>query len=86
MSEEKAECRGCGMILNGKPYHLGGPAYHPKTGERAKVNHYGGYVCSERCDYNSSLRLEQDMPGHGPSQKYLGCFSSQSYKNNWGIK
>lgn len=39
------------MALRGKPYHLGGQAYLPlPKGGPAKVNHYGGWVCSPECD------------------------------------
>lgn len=78
-----AVCRGCGMQLRGKDYRFGGSAYHPITGERCKVNHYGGYVCSEGCDRNSSLRLEMDMPGHSYDQTSLSCFAAESLKKNW---
>lgn len=61
-----AKCRKCGKQLRGKPYHMGGGALLPLEdgGGRAKVNHYGGYVCSYRCDYGAALDLEQSMPGH----------------------
>ena len=61
-----AKCRNCGKLLRGKPYHMGGGAYLPldEGGGRAKSNHYGGYVCSQRCDYRAALSLEQSMPGH----------------------
>lgn len=81
---ETAECRGCGQPLRGRPYCYGGNAYHPRTGEQAKVNHYGGFVCSRECDYRASLRLEQTMPGHGHGQARLGCFSAASLARNWG--
>ncbi len=45
MEQETAICRGCGKILNGKPYYMGGDAYDPVTKERARVNFYGGFVC-----------------------------------------
>lgn len=78
-----ATCRGCGRQLKGEPYYTGKLAYIPETGEIAKINYYGGFVCSYRCDFNSSLELEQSMPGHGASQKRLGCFSSKHLKRNW---
>ena len=83
MSEEKAKCRGCGMTLKGKAYCFGGHAYHPRTDEQCKVNFYGGFVCSQECDFRSSLRQEQDMPGHGIHQKSLGSFAMDSYNRNW---
>jgi len=83
-AEEKAECRGCGMILRGRPYCYGGSAYHPQTGERAKANYYGGFVCSQECDFRSSLRLEQSMPGaSGEISRTLSCYANDHYKNNW---
>lgn len=84
MAEETAECRGCGKALRGKPYHMGGDAYLPDTNERAKVNHYGGFVCSRTCDFNASLALERSMPGHGFSQKRLSCYAQEALKRNWG--
>lgn len=81
--EEVATCRGCGMALKGKPYHLGGQAYHPRTGARCKINYYGGFVCSRECDFRSSLALEQSMPGHGFEQKTLGMCAKESLKRNW---
>lgn len=85
MSDETqtATCRGCGRILQGKPYHLGGIAYHPETGERAKINHYGGFVCSRSCDFRASLALEQSMPGHDSRQVRLGSFAQESLDRNW---
>lgn len=81
--EKTASCRGCGMKLDGKPYYMGGEAYHPITKKKAKVNHYGGFVCSERCDFDSSLSLERSMPGHDSSQVSLGMFSEKHHKSNW---
>jgi hypothetical protein len=78
-----AECRGCGLPLRGRPYCYGGSAHHPRTGERAKINHYGGYVCSRTCDYRASLELEQTMPGHGYQQTRLSCYASESLARNW---
>ncbi len=83
MSDEKetAKCRGCGQELRGEPYYKGGAAYHPDTGERCKVNHYGGFVCSETCDRNSSVRLETSMPG-GPFTQ-LSCYAQARLDGNW---
>lgn len=80
---EKATCRGCGKILKGKPYYMGGAAYDPKTNEQCKVNHYGGYVCSEECDRRASLELERSMPGHGGGQRTIGQSAQQSLNRNW---
>jgi hypothetical protein len=78
-----ATCRGCRRKLDGHPYHTGKPAYIPETGERAKVNHYGGWVCSESCDRRASLALEQTMPGHGYSQTRIGSYAQRSLERNW---
>jgi len=74
-----AVCRGCGKALRGHPYHMGKPAYLPlnEGGGQAKVNHYGGFVCSEGCDYNSALRLEQSMPGHMGQTRLTPPLSTQ---------
>lgn len=78
-----ATCRGCGRELDGAPYYLGGPAYDPITKERCKVNFYGGYVCSERCDYRASIELENSMPGSGPNSAALSCYARDSLNRNW---
>ena len=84
MSETvKARCRGCGVVLKGTPYHLGGSAIHPRTGKVCKANYYGGWVCSPQCDYRSSLELEHTMPGHGTHQARIGCFAQAHYDRNW---
>lgn len=82
-NEAKAICRGCKKILNGKPYYMGGHAYHPDTNERCKVNFYGGFVCSENCDRNASLELERTMPGHTASQSSLSTMAHEHLKKNW---
>lgn len=81
---EPAVCRGCGRVLKGKAYYLGGIAYHPVTNERCPVNFYGGYACSHTCDYRSSLELERSMPGGRYDQQSLSTFASNSLRNNWG--
>lgn len=80
---EIAECRGCRKELRGSPYHLGGSAYDPVTGYRAKPNHYGGWVCSPTCDRKASLELERSMPGHDGRQQSIGCFARESFERNW---
>lgn len=82
-SDEHAVCRGCGMVLKGKPYWAGGSAYHPRTNERCPVNHFGGFVCSEDCDRKASLEQERSMPGHGYKQQTLGQAEAASLKRNW---
>lgn len=82
-SEQHAVCRRCGSVLKGKPYFMGGPAYHPRTNERCPTNHYGGFVCSPECDYRASLELEQTMPGHGYGQTSISQSALNSYHRNW---
>jgi hypothetical protein len=81
--KEVAKCRGCGLELRGKSYCYGGSAYHPKTGEPCKINFYGGYVCSEGCDFKSSLELERTMPGHRCSDTRLSQGAKEHYDRNW---
>jgi hypothetical protein len=73
------------MELRGKPYYMGGVARHPITGEQAKVNHYGGYVCSRRCDIRACVELEGTMPGCGSVNGYnrLSCYAKDRIKSNW---
>lgn len=77
-------CRGCRRVLRGSPYHLGGHAYHPDTGETAKANFYGGWVCSRSCDVRASLELERSMPGHGHTQMSVGGYAAERIERNWG--
>lgn len=70
------------MELRGKPYHLGGRAYHPKTGERCPANHYGGYVCSEQCDYRASIEQVASMPGCAGATR-PDCFAATTIRKNW---
>lgn len=81
---EVATCRGCGKALKGEPYYTGKGAWIPETGEPAKRNFYGGYVCSRSCDYSVSIEMESSMPGAGPARR-LGSSSESHYKKNWGI-
>lgn len=80
--ETKAVCRGCGLELRGKAYHLGGFAYHPTTGKRCLSNHYGGFVCSEQCDRRAHLELEESMPGH-MGQRSLDPHTSKEIAEKW---
>ncbi len=82
-SSTEAVCRGCGLVLKGKPYSQGGHAYHPRTGKLCPSNYFGGFVCSPECDYASSLELERDMPTHGYKQTSIGQDALESYKYNW---
>ena len=78
----KSVCRGCGKVLIGKPYHLGGLAYIPETMERCKINHYGGYVCSEQCDRNVCISVLRSMPGCNNANS-PDCFAAQRLRDNW---
>lgn len=76
-------CRGCRKTLNGDGSQ-GSSVSDPDTREAAKWNYYGGWVCSRQCDYNSSLRLEQSMPGHiGQTRLSLGSASYNAVERNW---
>ena len=84
-SDINAKCRGCGKELTGKPYFTGNLyAFNPKTGEEAKINYYGGFVCSEKCDRNACARLEGSMPGHKYGEM-LSSFATTSLSRNWGV-
>ena len=85
MTDKTAECRGCWRELDGEPYYKGGQAYHPITKKRCPVNHYGGFVCSENCDFRASLRLEESMPGC-TGQTRLSPYAQQSLKDNWSSR
>jgi hypothetical protein len=78
-----AECRGCGRPLNGTAYYLGGSAYIPESGDKAKVNFYGGYVCSRDCDKRVSLDMSSSMPGAGKAHR-LNTSEAESLRANWG--
>ena len=70
MSEETAECRGCGMKLIGKPYYTGGTARHPKTGKQCSVSFWGGFVCSDNCDITADRRQKQSIDEHNDPLGY----------------
>jgi hypothetical protein len=64
IEKESAVCRGCGTKLIGNPYYMGGNAYLPnKAMDQARVNFYGGFVCSRGCDIKAARELEGTMPG-----------------------
>lgn len=80
---EQAKCRGCGKLLNGTAYYLGGHAYHPKTNERCPINQYGGYVCSRNCDVQVCLDMQSSMPGAGRAN-FLDSPGRRKVQMNWG--
>ena len=73
------------MVLKGIDYCYGGSAYHPHTGKRVPINHFGGFVCSERCDRSACLRMLSSMPGAGSVQT-LDSICSRSVQSNWGAR
>ena len=77
-----ARCRGCGRELKGKPYYTGGLAYIPETNERARVNFYGGWVCSRQCDEKVCFEMGSSFPGAGPLKRLTGDVY-RSVKDNW---
>lgn len=84
MNNEVATCRGCGKVLKGKPYYMGGTAYNHSTNEAAKVNFYGGYVCSQQCDIRACRELESSMPGNIMSKGNSISSPAQNHINkNW---
>lgn len=85
MNKETASCRRCGKVLIGNPYYMGGQAYIPETKKEAKINYYGGFVCSENCDIHACLELEQSMPGHGMTQKTISSQAQKKVNANWNI-
>jgi hypothetical protein len=81
--ERNSTCRGCGKLLKGDGSQ-GNAVYDPETKIFAKWNYFGGWVCSELCDYNSCLNLEKSMPGHmGQHSLGIGSSSYNAVKNNW---
>lgn len=85
-SETQAVCRGCGKPLDGSPCFKGGSAYVPTSHERAKTNHYGGWVCSRECDYRAAMEQEQSMPGCGGYRGRL-CMAYQhgELDDKWAV-
>lgn len=79
-TDEKAECRGCGRVLEGKPYYTGRDAF-VRSKRHGLVTvptcHYGGHVCSEDCDRRACLQLEGSMPGCTKSRSLMGNLSAE---------
>ena len=78
----KATCRYCGKVLKGFPYYTGKQAYIPDTEKPAKVNFYGGWVCSYNCDYNACIDMKSSMPGAGRA-KSLSSAEMNRINDNW---
>ena len=82
--ETQEWCRSCGKLLRG----TGGSAYDPETGEKAKINQYGGFVCSRQCDVRACVELEQSMPGavgYRMTESGLSPFAKQKIRDNWDL-
>lgn len=87
MSEEVAKCRGCGRTLEGSPYYTGKPAWIMNSKKygliRAPACHYGGHVCSERCDREACHKLEGSMPGAGGRSRNLSGNLDRDITAKW---
>lgn len=81
-SSSVAVCRHCGKVLDGKPFHMGGDAYHPETKKRCPKNHYGGFVCSHHCDVMACIEQLSSMPGCDGAA-HPDCFAMMKIKRNW---
>jgi hypothetical protein len=80
-----ATCRGCERSLKGPPYYMGKGT--SALAVSARVNYYGGFVCSRACDISACSELEDSMPGHGygSSRLYgLDPNAKRSIESNWG--
>lgn len=84
-TETQAVCRGCGLKLRGSPSWKGGLAHHPDPGGTVRTCHYGGWVCSRRCDINACVELEGTMPGCGSTTSYqrLSTYAKESIQCHW---
>jgi hypothetical protein len=82
--EETAECRRCKRKLKGRPYYTGNLyAVVPGTMQEARINYYGGFVCSRECDYYACLDLERTMPGHSLSKTTITSQARAKVEQNW---
>lgn len=61
---DKAECRGCGMELIGEPDYKGGEARHPVSNKLCDRSFWGGFVCSDICDYAVDERQNRSIDAH----------------------
>lgn len=84
-TETQAVCRGCGLKLRGSPSWKAGLAYHPDPKGEVHCCHYGGWVCSRRCDIRACVELEGTMPGCGGVNSYerLSIYAKESIKRHW---
>ena len=84
-TDTQAVCRGCGLKLRGSPSWKAGLAYHPEPKGEVHRCHYGGWVCSRRCDIRACVELEGTMPGCGSIRSYeqLSPYAKESISNHW---
>ncbi|MGH8379290.1 hypothetical protein [Pseudomonas sp.] len=84
-TDTQAVCRGCGLKLRGSPSWRGGVAYHPETDGEVHRCHYGGWVCSRRCDIKACVELEGTMPGCGTVNSFqrLSPYAKESINRHW---
>ncbi len=84
-TDTQAVCRGCGLKLRGSPSWKGGLAYHPEPKGEVYQCHYGGWVCSRRCDIRACVELEGTMPGCGGVNGYerLSLYAKESIERHW---
>lgn len=78
--QKKVECRGCGKQLISRSYDH---PYDPETGESARTNFFGGFVCSRACDVQACLSMQSSMPGAGIA-KHLNTPEREQVERNWG--
>ena len=84
-TDTQAVCRGCGLKLRGSPSWKGGLAYHPDPRSEVHRCHYGGWVCSRRCDIKACVELEGTMPGCGGVNSFerLSPYAKESINRHW---
>ena len=84
-TDTQAVCRGCGLKLRGSPSWKGGLAYHPDPKGEVHCCHYGGWVCSRRCDIKACVELEGTMPGCGGVNSFerLSPYAKESINRHW---
>ena len=79
VSKSTIYCRGCGKEL---ACSFNVNVYNPDTGEQAKQNFYGGFVCCRQCDVDACLRMSSSMPGAGIA-RHLNTMEREYVERNW---
>lgn len=79
METKEIKCRCCGLVLR----KTTSGADNPDTGEDAKQNYYGGWVCSKRCDSRECIEMASSMPGAGRTN-HPSAYAQKQIDNNWG--